>query len=36
MLNDFLKLQADMLVARAELGLALTGGWLLDKAAPSS
>jgi pimeloyl-ACP methyl ester carboxylesterase len=35
-LNDFLKLQADMLVARAELGLALSGGWLLDKAAPSA
>lgn len=34
MLNDFLKLQADMLAARAELGLALSGGWLLDKVVP--
>lgn len=34
MLKDFLKLQTDMLAARAELGLALSGGWLLDKAAP--
>jgi pimeloyl-ACP methyl ester carboxylesterase len=35
-LNDFLKLQADMLAARAELGLALTGSWLLDKVAPNA
>lgn len=34
MLKDFLKLQADMLAARAELGLALSGGVLLDKVAP--
>ena len=36
MLNDFLRLQADMLAARAELGLALSGSWLLDKAAPNT
>jgi len=35
-LKDFLRLQADMFAARAELGLALSGGWLLDKAAPSA
>ena len=34
MLKDFLKLQADMLAARAELGLALSAGLILDKAAP--
>ena len=34
MLTDFLKLQADMLAARGELGLSLWSGWLLDKAAP--
>ncbi len=34
MLKDFLKLQADMLAARAELGLALSGGLILDKLAP--
>lgn len=36
MLNDFLRLQADMIAARAELGLSLTAGWLLDKAAPDA
>lgn len=36
MLNDFLKLQADMFAARAELGLALSGGWLLDRIAPDA
>ena len=35
MLNDFLKLQADMLAARAELGISLSGSWLLDKVAPN-
>ena len=34
MLTDFLKLQADMLAARGELGLSLWSGWLLNKAAP--
>lgn len=34
MLNDFLKLQADIFAARAELGVALSGGWLLDRSAP--
>ena len=34
MLNDFLRLQADLLGARAELGLALTSSWILDKVAP--
>lgn len=35
MLNDFLRLQADMVAARAELGLALSGSWVLDKIAPN-
>jgi len=34
LLKDFLKLQADLLAAQAELGLALSGGLILDKAAP--
>ena len=36
MLNDFLRLQADMIAARAELGLSLTASWVLDKAAPDA
>jgi pimeloyl-ACP methyl ester carboxylesterase len=35
MLNDFLRIQADLLAARVELGLSLSGSFLLDRAAPS-
>jgi pimeloyl-ACP methyl ester carboxylesterase len=34
MLKDLLRLQADLVAARAELGTALTSGWLLEKLAP--
>ena len=35
MLNDLLRLQIDLLGARAELGAALTGSWLLNKVVPN-
>ncbi len=35
MLKDLLRLQVDLVAARAELGTSLTGGWLFDKVAPN-
>lgn len=35
MLKDLLRLQVDLIAARAELGTALTGGWLLDRVTPN-